>query len=69
MACEVTACSPQFVKPGIVLVREGAQFPGPVELKRSICYPRWDVVESTATEMDRQVTKAGWHLFWIVGVI
>lgn len=64
-----TTCSSQFVKPGIVLVREGAQCPRPVELKRSICYPGWNVVESTAAEMDRQATKAGWHLFWIAAVI
>jgi len=57
------------MKPGIVLVRESAVLPGAVELKRSICCPGWNVVESTAADMDRQVTKAGWHLFWIVAVI
>src|SRR6266705_2796534 len=51
--------SSQFVKPGIVLMREGAQFPSPVELKGSTCYPSWNVVESTAAEIDRKVTKAG----------
>ena len=64
-----TTCSSQFVKPGIVLVRDGAQFPGHVELKRSICYPGWNIVENTAADVDGQVTKAGWHLFWIVAVI
>jgi hypothetical protein len=56
------------VKPGIVLIRDGARCPRPLELKRSICYPGWNVVECT-TEIDRQANKAGWHLFWIAAVI
>ncbi len=58
-----------FVKPGIVLVREGVQFPRPVELKSDASHPGWNVVESTAAELDRQVAEAGWHFFWMAPVI
>lgn len=61
--------SSEFIKPGIVLVRRGAQFPHAVELKSCACYPGWNVLESTGAEIDRQVTKAGWHFFWMAAVI
>ena len=68
MQTQATSSS-TFVKPGIVLVREGVQFPRPVELKSSASHPGWNVVESTTAELDRQVAEAGWHFFWMVAVI
>jgi len=61
--------SSAFVKPGIVLVREGIQFPRPFELKSIASQPGWNIVESNAVEIDRQVNEAGWHFFWMAAVI
>lgn len=61
--------SSALVKPGIVLVRDGIQFPRPFELKSIASQQGWNIVESNAVEIDRKVNEAGWHFFWMVPVI
>ena len=53
------------IRPGTVLIREGTALPGGVRIQMQPLVAGWQIVKDSSTDIDRAITKAGWHFFYL----
>lgn len=58
------------IKPGSILIKEGALLPQDLQIKRNPCVAGWGLVEDfDGPALDRAVRQAGWTFFCLAGEI
>ncbi len=54
------------IRPGAILIHERAVLPDGVRFQTQPFAPGWQIVlDGTSDEVDRAITKAGWHFFYL----
>jgi hypothetical protein len=62
----VTTNEVSAIRSGTVLIHDKAVLPGGIEFKTQPIVPGWHVVrDSSSADLDRAITKAGWHFFYL----
>jgi len=59
---------PDTIKPGTILIKEGALLPETVQFESEPCVPGWRLVKDLdGCGLDRKIREAGWTSFCLAG--
>lgn len=59
---------PDTIKPGAILIKEGARLPETMRFESESCLPGWRLVKDLdGCGLDRKIREAGWTFFRVAG--
>jgi len=59
---------PDTIKPGTILIKEGALLPETMRFESESCLPGWRLVKDLdGRGLDRKIREAGWTIFRVAG--
>ena len=59
---------PDTIKPGAILIKEGARLPETMRFESESCLPGWRLVKDLdRCGLDRKIREAGWTFFRVAG--
>lgn len=60
----------ETIKPGMMLIAEGATFPEHLSLETEAYVPGWRLLKNLDTKgFDRIISQAGWNFFYLAGAV
>ena len=61
---------PDTIKPGTILIKEGALLPDALRFESEACAPGWRLVQNLdGCGLGRKIHEAGWTFHWLAGEI